>query len=134
MAFDKDGEIDYHTDAEVGDLKFVDINGDGFISDLDKTYIGDPIPDLTMGFNLGFNFKNFDFSTSAYASIGNDMVRDYERQAAGVNRGTYMYDRWLGEGTSNTVPKASGGSSINHANFSDFYVEDASYLRIQNIN
>lgn len=134
LAFDKDGEsIDYHTDAEVGDLKFVDINGDGFISDLDKTYIGDPIPDFTMGFNLGFNYKNFDFSTSAYASIGNDMVRDYERQAAGVNRGTYMYDRWLGEGTSNTVPKASGGSSINHANFSDFYVEDASYLRIQNI-
>lgn len=134
LAFDKDGEsIDYHKDAEVGDLKFVDINGDGFISDLDKTYIGDPIPDFTMGFNLGFNYKNFDFKTSAYASIGNDMVRDYERQAAGANRGTYMYDRWLGEGTSNTVPQASGGSSINHANFSDFYVEDASYLRIQNI-
>ena len=134
LAFDKDGEsIDYHKDAEVGDLKFVDTNGDGFISDLDKTYIGDPIPDFTMGFNLGFNYKNFDFKTSAYASIGNDMVRDYERQAAGANRGTYMYDRWLGEGTSITVPQASGGSSINHANFSDFYVEDASYLRIQNI-
>ena len=61
------------------------------------------------------------------------MVRDYERQAAGVNRGTYMYDRWRGEGTSNTVPRASDGSSINNSNFSDFYVEDASYLRIQNV-
>jgi len=133
-AFNADGEsIDFHSGAKVGDLKFVDVNGDGFISDDDKTYIGDPIPDFTMGFNLGFNYKNFDFNTSAYASIGNDMVRDYERQAAGVNRGTYMYDRWRGEGTSNTVPRASDGSSINNSNFSDFYVEDASYLRIQNV-
>jgi hypothetical protein len=133
-AVNADGEsIDFHSGAKVGDLKFVDVNGDGFISNDDKTYIGDPIPDFTMGFNLGFNYKNFDFNTSAYASIGNDMVRDYERQAAGVNRGTYMYKRWRGEGTSNTVPRASDGSSINNMNFSDFYVEDASYLRIQNV-
>lgn len=109
------------------------MNGDGIISDDDKTYIGDPLPDLTMGFNFGVRFKDFDFSASAYASIGNDMVRDYERQAANTNRGTYMYDRWRGEGTGNTVPRASDGSSINNMNFSDFYVEDASYLRIQNV-
>ena len=123
----------YHAGAKVGDLKFVDVNGDGYISDEDKTYIGDPIPDFTMGFNLGFNYKNFDFSTSAYASIGNDMVRDYERQAFGANRGTYMYKRWRGEGTSNTIPRASDGSSINNKYFSDYFVEDASYLRIQNV-
>jgi TonB-linked SusC/RagA family outer membrane protein len=134
LAFDADGkEIEYHKGAKVGDLKFVDMDGNGFISDEDKTYLGDPIPDFTMGFNLGFNYKDFDFSTSAYASIGNDMVRDYERQAAGVNKGTYVYDRWRGEGTSVTVPRASDGSSINYMNFSDFFVEDASYLRIQNV-
>jgi len=134
QAFDEDGEsIDYHKGAKVGDLKFVDMNGDGFISDDDKTYIGDPLPDLTMGFNFGIRYKDFDFNASAYASIGNDMVRDYERQAANTNRGTYMYQRWRGEGTGNTVPRASDGSSINNMNFSDFYVEDASYLRIQNV-
>ena len=93
-AFNEDGEsIDYHEGAEVGDLRFVDMNGDGYISDKDKTYLGDPIPDLTMGLSLGFNYKEFDFSASAYASIGNEMVRDYERQAMNTNRGTYMLNR-----------------------------------------
>jgi len=134
QAFDLDGKsIDYHDGAEVGDLKFVDVNGDGYISDKDKTYLGDPIPDFTMGLSIGFGYKNFDFSASAYASIGNDMVRDYERQVTGANRGTYMLNRWTPETGGNTIPRASGGSSINNKYFSDYFVEDASYLRIQNV-
>jgi hypothetical protein len=86
-----------------------------------------------MGFNLGFNYKNIDFSASAFASLGGDMVRDYERKDTYANRGTYMLDRWTGEGTSNTVPRATSGKSINTDEFSDFLVEDASFLRIQNI-
>lgn len=123
----------YHKGAGQGDLKFVDVNGDGYIDENDKTNIGDPIPDLTMGLSLGFTYKNFDFSSSAFGSFGNDMVRDYERQDTYANRGDYLLDRWLGDGTSNTVPKATTGASINTDNFSDFFVEDASYIRIQNI-
>ncbi len=123
----------YHEGAAPGDLKFVDINGDGEITADDRTNIGDPIAELTMGFNFGFKYKNIDFSATAFASIGNDMVRDYERKNLYANRGTYMLDRWQGSGTSNSVPRAVGGASINTDLFSDFYVEDASFVRLQNV-
>ena len=123
----------YHKDAAPGDLKFVDIDGDGTITNADRTNIGDPIPDVTMGLNLGFSYKNFDFSANAFASIGNDMVRDYERIASFVNKGDYVLNRWQGTGTSNTVPRAVNGKSINTDFFSDFHVEDASFVRLQNV-
>ena len=120
-------------DIAPGDLRFVDVNGDGQITDEDRTNIGDPIADITMGFNIGFNYKNIDFSANAFASVGNDMVRDYERKDLYANRGTYMLDRWQGTGTSNTVPRAVAGASVNTDVFSDFHVEDASFLRLQNV-
>ena len=110
-------------------LKFVDTDGDGKITEKDKTYIGDPIADMTMGLNLGFNYKNIDFSASAFASLGNDMVRDYERKNLYSNKGTYVLDSWTTSNPSNTTPKAVNGGSINYDNFSDYFVEDASYLK-----
>jgi TonB-linked SusC/RagA family outer membrane protein len=123
----------YHDGVAPGDLKFVDTNGNGYIDPGDRTNLGDPLADITMGFNIGFTYKNIDFSANAFASIGNDMVRDYERKDLYANRGTYMLDRWQGTGTSNTVPRAVAGASVNTDLFSDFYVEDASFLRLQNV-
>ncbi|HET8855191.1 MAG TPA: SusC/RagA family TonB-linked outer membrane protein, partial [Salinimicrobium sp.] len=118
--------------AAPGDLRYVDINGDGVINTDDRTYIGDPIADATMGMNISFKFFNFDFITYAFASIGNDMVRNYERNQPNVNRHAYWLERWTGPGTSNDVPRVTTGATANRV-FSDFYVEDASYLRIQNV-
>ncbi|MDA7706820.1 TonB-dependent receptor [Flavobacteriaceae bacterium] len=123
----------YHATVAPGDLKFVDTNGNGYIDPDDRTNLGDPLADITMGFNIGFTYKNLDFSANAFASIGNDMVRDYERKDLYANRGTYMLNRWQGTGTSNTVPRAVAGASVNTDVFSDFYVEDASFLRLQNV-
>lgn len=125
----------YNTVGDVapGDLKFVDTNGDGQITDDDRTNIGDAIPDFTFGFNIGFSYKGFDFSANAFASLGNDMIRDYERKDLFANRGTFMLERWQGSGTSNSVPRAVAGANINTDLFSDFVVEDASFLRLQNI-
>ena len=117
--------------AAPGDIRYVDINGDGVIDTDDRTNIGDPIPDFIMGLNINLNFKNFDFTAYTYASIGNDMVRNYERNQPNVNRHAYYLDRWRGPGTSNSVPRLSTGATSNSV-FSDFYVEDASYARIQN--
>lgn len=135
LAFNEKGvPVEYVKGAKVGDLKFVDLNGDGRITEEgDRTYIGDPIPDFTMGLSLGFRYKDYDFSASTYASVGNDMVRDYERQVTGANRSDYVLSGWTESNPSNTTPRASGGGSINNKYFSDYFVEDASYLRIQNI-
>ena len=128
-----DNENVYHTGAGVGDLRFVDTNNDGYISEDDKTDIGDPIADLTAGLNLGFSYKNLDFTASAIGSFGNEMVRDYERLNLLANKSTRVLDRWTTTNPSNTIPRATNGASINTDLFSDYFVEDASYIRIQNV-
>ncbi len=118
--------------AQPGDIRYVDINGDGVIDANDRTDIGNPIPNLTMGFNLGLNYKDFDFSVYAYASTGNDIVRNFERDQPNVNRLNYRLDRWTGAGTSNSVPRVTTAATANSV-FSDFFVEDGSFARIQTV-
>ncbi|MCP2026071.1 TonB-linked SusC/RagA family outer membrane protein [Flavobacterium sp. HSC-32F16] len=137
--FQNQAEIDAHpsqlalgANAAPGDLRYVDLNGDGVIDTKDKTNIGDPIPDATMGFNLQLNYKALDFAVFTFASVGNDMVRNYERTLSDANRINYVLDRWTGPGTSNSTPRVTTGATSNNV-FSDYFVEDASYLRIQNV-
>ncbi len=134
--FQNQAEIDASaitsTSTAPGDLKFVDQNNDGVIDLDDRVDIGDPIADLTMGLNIGMNYKNFDFNASAFASIGNDIVRNYERNQPQVNRTNQNLGRWTGEGSTNEIPRVTAGTSPN-AFFSDYFVEDGSYLRIQNV-
>lgn len=137
--FQNQAEVDAHPSQQAlgavaapGDIRFVDVNGDGVINTDDRTKLGDPIPAATMGFNLQMNFKNFDFSAFTFASIGNDMVRNYERNVSLGNKMNYLLDRWTGEGTSNSVPRVTTSATSNNV-FSDYYVEDASFVRIQNV-
>lgn len=138
--FQNQAEIDSHpsqaalgTSATApGDIRYKDVNGDGFINANDKTDLGNPIPKFTMGFNFTVNYKNFDFLAYTYASIGNKGVRAYERVLSDVNKLNYALDRWTGEGTSNSVPRVTNGESNNNV-FSSYFVEDASFLRLQNI-
>ncbi|CAI8380193.1 MAG: TonB-dependent receptor SusC [Flavobacterium sp. SCGC AAA160-P02] len=136
--FQNQAEIDAHAiqpGAQPGDIRFVDVDGDGVIefgSEDDLAVLGNPIPEMTLGFNLNVDYKGFDFATSLYASIGNDAVRSYERFLTYSNKSRLYLDRWTGEGSSNTTPRASTNASNNYL-FSDFFVEDASFLRIQNV-
>ncbi|AIM62032.1 membrane protein [Cellulophaga lytica] len=118
--------------AAPGDLKYVDTNNDGEITIADRTYLGKAQADYIMGLNLRVNYKNLDFGTYMYAELGKEMVRNYERDQPNINRSSLYLNRWTGEGTSNTVPRATIGATTNRL-FSDFFVEDASFLRIQNI-
>ncbi len=137
--FQSQAEVDAHpsqlalgANAAPGDIRYVDLNGDGVIDTKDKTNIGDPIPDATMGFNLQLNYKALDFAVFTFASVGNDMVRNYERTLSDANRINYVLDRWTGPGTSNSTPRVTTGATSNNV-FSNYYVEDASYVRIQNV-
>ena len=82
-----------------GDIKYVDVNGDGKINDAnDKTDIGNPFPKLIMGWNLSLEYKNLDFTVFTYASIGNDIFRAYERNGLYTNKDRMILARWTGAG------------------------------------
>lgn len=137
--FQNQAEVDAHpsqialgADSAPGDFRYVDTNNDNIIDVKDRTNIGDPIPEATMGLNLQFNYKALDFSMYTFASVGNDMVRNYESIALDANVLNYALDRWTGAGTSNSTPRVTTGQSVNNV-FSTYFVEDASYIRIQNI-
>lgn len=85
-----------------------------------------------MGLNLTLDFKNFDFGAYAFASVGNDIVRNYERVLARTNRTSQFLNRWTGEGSTNSFPRVTTGAN-NNILFSDFYVEDGSFIRLQNV-
>jgi TonB-linked SusC/RagA family outer membrane protein len=118
--------------AHPGDLKYVDLNGDGTISAADETNIGDPNPHHIFGFRLSGNYKNFDLSVTANGVAGNKIVQSYRGPGQWSNWTTDILSRWHGEGTSNTMPRLTQDGA-NWAQFSDLYIHDGSYLRISNI-
>ncbi|SCY32481.1 TonB-linked outer membrane protein, SusC/RagA family [Nonlabens sp. Hel1_33_55] len=118
--------------AQPGDFRYLDTNNDGEINLDDRVELGNPLPDVTMGLNLSFNYKNWDFQSYFFASIGNDMVRNYERNQPLTNLTTNALNRWTGEGSTNSFPRVTTGATANQV-FSDFFVEDASFVRAQNL-
>ncbi len=120
------------SNVQPGDVKYVDVNHDGVIDDDDKVDLGNGMPDFTYGFNIGFDYKGFDFSINAYGAAGNKIVQTYRNHSnSTANYTTEILSRWTGEGTSNRIPRVTE-TNINWL-FSDLYVHDGSYLRISNI-
>ena len=121
--------------AEPGDIRYVDYNKDGIIDFDDKTNIGDPFADFTLGWNLGFEYKNFDLSMFTYASVGNDIFRASERNALYTNKDRSILDRWTGEGTTNDAksPRYTFSDTNSNIRPSDRYVEDGSFIKIKSL-
>ena len=121
--------------AKPGDIRFVDVNGDGLIDANDRTEIGDPFPDFTMGWGLNLEYKGFDFTTFWYASVGNDVYRAYERNLAMTNKHRMVLNRWTGEGSTNDArfPRYTFVDDNLNTRASDRYVEDGSFLKIKDL-
>ena len=121
--------------AKPGDLKFVDQNGDGKISfndDSDQKELGSAIPTFTFGYNVNVSYQGFDFSANLYSAIGQEIIRNYERQQPYANQLTYNINRWTGPESTNENPRLTTDLNRNTI-FSDYYVEKGSFLRFKNI-
>ena len=140
--FQNQGEIDSYLNAAgtpiqpnavAGDVRYVDVNGDGKITDDDRTDIGNGMPDWSFGLNLNASWKGFDFSMMLQGTIGNDVFDATRRtDISTVNLPSWMLSRWTGEGTSNKIPRFALGDSQNWQS-NDLYVYDGSYMRLKNI-
>ncbi|WP_371689979.1 SusC/RagA family TonB-linked outer membrane protein [Macellibacteroides fermentans] len=130
-----DGTAAKYSGAQPGDLIFVDSNNDGKITEDDRTQIGNPHPDFTMGLNLNFSYKGFDLNITGAGAFGQQIAKSYRSFADSPlqNYTTDIFGRWTGEGTSNKLPRLTSGSHTNWQNISDIYIEDGDYLKIQNL-
>ena len=123
----------YGTALVPGDVRYVDVDKDGAITEDDRTDIGKGMPDWTYGFNINVAWKDFDLSMMWQGTIGNDIYDATRRiDAISSNLPSWMLNRWTGEGTSNRIPRYVQGDGYNWQS-SDLLVYDGSYLRLKNI-
>ncbi len=133
-------EVVIQPDARPGDRRFVDTNGDGDISNDDRTNIGDPYADLIYGWSNNFYYGNFDFSFFLQGTQGNDIL-NVSREPLSTNdaRNNILQDRfngrWTAENSNAVWPRAGSFNPIGGGSggFGDYIVEDGSYLRLRDI-
>ncbi len=118
-----------------GDLIYVDTNGDNIIDLSDRTNIGDPHPDFTAGMNINLGYKGIDFSVTAAGAFGQQILRSTNNDSNMSDNLSQklVYGSWRGEGTSNFLPKLNNLKNINFMTMSEIWLEDADYVKIQNI-
>ena len=123
-------------DAQPGDMIWCDWDGDGEINyDKDRHEIGNPHPDFTLGATLGFDWKGLDFSVTGSGQFGMQVMQYYRTaQLANPyeNFTQDIFERWHGEGTSNTQPRLVLAGDNNQW-VSTRYMQDADFFRIQNV-
>jgi TonB-linked SusC/RagA family outer membrane protein len=134
--FQNQAELDAYphlSDAGVGDLRFVDVNNDNVLDGKDRTEIGSPIPKFIFGFNIELQYKGFDVSVDLQGQTGNKIFNGKEVvRPDPYNFEKHVFDRWTGEGTSNTEPKPSFGGYNYIPN--DHFIQDGSFMRLRNLS
>jgi len=126
--------------ASAGTFQYADINGDKKIDDKDRTYIGNPNPDFTYGFNLAFTYKQFDVSAFLFGSQGNDIFdytkifTDFPDFFKGGIRREVAVNSWTPSRTNTTIPKLmTTGSFSTDLVSNSYFISDGSYLRLKQV-
>ncbi|WP_298141141.1 TonB-dependent receptor [Flavobacterium sp.] len=122
----------------LGDYRYKDVNNDGVVDTNDRTFIGNPHPDFTFGFTNNFKYKNFDLSIFLQGSYGNDILNLTRRSGTansilGQNLFVESANYWTPTNTNTDIPRPINLENNTNYNISDRYVEDGSYLRVQNL-
>lgn len=124
--------------AQPGDIRFRDVDGNGAIDGNDRAYVGSPLPDCTMGLTLGFNYKNFDISAFFQGVFGNE-VYDLTRYLGEFfnqsqhNKNSSILDAWRPDHTNTSVPRVTMDDPNNNIRPSSYYVHNASFVRLKNL-
>ena len=128
----KNGQL-LQPNAQPGDFRWADLNGDGAITTDDRTFIGDPTPDWSFGFTANASYEGFDFLIFGQGVGGNEIYNGLRRlDIATANYSTKALSRWTGPGTSNDFPRLStNDANGNFSNPSSFYLENGDYFRIK---
>ena len=126
--------------AQPGDMIWDDWNGDGVLTysegdACDRHEIGNPNPDIMLGVNLGLNYKGFDFAINGAGAFGQQIMKSYRSfsDAPYQNYDTTILNRWVGEGSTNEMPRISSTGSENTNWVSTRYMEDADYFKIKTV-
>jgi TonB-linked SusC/RagA family outer membrane protein len=138
--FQNQAEVDAHVAQDgkaIGRFRFKDVDGDGEVTAADRDIIGSPHPDFTAGLNFGATYKNFDFSMFFFGSFGNDIfdiTKEFTvfRLFSTNVRQDRLTDSWTPENPGAQYPKLDQNDQFS-SQFSSFYVEDASYVRLRNV-
>ncbi|MDI1305263.1 TonB-dependent receptor [Flavobacterium sp. AED] len=122
------------TNAGIGDVKFKDINGDGKISDLDRTFQGITIPKYSYGINFSSSYKNWDFSMFWQGSGGNKVFDGMYRNLMAGQYGNHSTDElnyWTPTNTNTNVPRPIIGDPNANTRDSNRFIEKGDYIKLQ---
>ncbi len=130
----------YEPDMAVGRFKYADVNGDGQITDADRTFIGNPNPKFSTGLNLGLNYKSFDFSVFIYGTFGNKIWnnvrywRDFYSSFGSAKSTTALYDSWTPTHQNAKAPIQEINSYFSTNSVANsYFIENGSYARVKNM-
>ncbi|MFC3335195.1 SusC/RagA family TonB-linked outer membrane protein [Flavobacterium palustre] len=139
--FRSQDEVDLSADQEgkgLGRIRYKDLNGDGVITDKDRTWIGNPNPGLIYGFNLGLGYKNFDFTTFWEGTANVDIVNNTKFQTdfwsvddVGSNKGTRLLNAWSLDNPNSSIPALTTVDRNAESRFSTYYVENGNYVKLR---
>jgi len=122
------------SDVRMGDVMFVDVNGDGRLNDDDRVYYGSGTPKWEGGLTFTGSYKKFDLSAQIYGTYGNKIYNAAKRNAYANKRHIDCLNSWTTANPYSTVCVPQGNMSHdNYRSTTDYYLEEGSYLRIRNI-